>query len=148
MLLTEKELSQYKALKARLERNEIKLEKLQGRDIPAVAGKVKGSSSEHPYIETHFSVQMEEPNEAEKSRIQIHKLNRDISSDRDKINKIEDFINAIDDPELQTIFEMRVYEKAGWIEISVELDEDKDRTTYSKRYKNYINNSHNSPISQ
>jgi hypothetical protein len=148
VLLTEKDLSQYKALNARIERNERKLEELHTRDIPAVAGKVKGSSREHPYIETYFPVQMSEPSEAEKCRAQIRKIERDISSDRDKINSIEKFINAIDDPELQTIFEMRVYEKMGWVDIAAELDEDKNRTTYSRKFKKYIENAHNAPIAQ
>jgi len=41
---------------------------------------------------------------------------------------------------------MRVYDKMSWIDVSVELDENKDRTTYSKKYKKYLENSHNSPM--
>ncbi|WMJ88883.1 hypothetical protein [Anaerocolumna sp. MB42-C2] len=146
--MTEKELSHYKALKARLERNEIKLEKLRNKDIPIVNGKVKGSSKSFPYIETHYNVQMYEPKEMDECSNRIHKLEKSINEDKNRIQKIEDFINLIDDPELQLLFEMRVYEKMGWIEIATELDEDKDRTTYSKRFRSYIINSHNSPISQ
>jgi uncharacterized protein (UPF0335 family) len=146
--LTEKELSQYKALKTRIERNEKRLVELQEKDIPAVAGKVKGSSRVHPYIETYFPVQVSDPSELESYMERIHKLEMDIASDQGKIRQIEDLINGIDDPELQSIFEMRVYDKMNWIDIAVELGEDRDRTTYSKKFRNYIENSHDSPISQ
>lgn len=33
---------------------------------------------------------------------------------------------------------MRVYDRMGWIEIAAKLDEDKDRTTYSKNIKNIL----------
>lgn len=145
--MTEKELGLYKALKTRIERNEKKLEELQARDIPVINGKVKGSSKNYPYIETHYNVQIYEPKEMDKCSTQIHNLEKCINDDKKRIQQIENFINSIKDPVLQLIFEMRVYDKMGWIEIAAELDEDKDRTTYSKRFKNYIENSHNSPIS-
>ena len=144
--MTEKDLIQYKALKTRIERNEMKLENLRYKDIPAVAGKVKGSTREHPYIETYFPVQMCEPSEAEKNRNQISKLEKDIFSDKTKVKRIEDFINGIDDLVLQTVFELRVYERMGWIEIAAELDEDKNRTTYSRKFRKYIENAQNAPI--
>lgn len=145
--MTEKELGLYKALKTRIERNEKKLERLKARDIPVINGKVKGSSPNYPYIETHYNVQMYEPKEMDKYSTHIHNLEKCINDDKKRIQQIENFINSIEEPELQVIFEMRVYDKMGWIEIAAELDEDKDRTTYSKRFKNYIENSHNSPIS-
>ena len=144
--MTENELSQYKALKTRIERNEKKLEELQERDIPAVAGKVKGSSRVHPYIETYFPVQVSEPSELESCMERIRKIEMDIASDQGKIRQIEDFINGIDDPELQSIFEMRIYDKMNWINIAVELDEDKNRTTYSRKFRKYIENAQNAPI--
>jgi hypothetical protein len=146
--LTEKELSQYKALKTRIVHNEQKLESLKKKDVRIVDGKVKGSSKYFPYIETHYSVQMYDPKENDKLIKQIGKLEHDILKDKNKIQRIEDFINSITDPELQTVFEMRVYENMNWIDIAAEIDIDKDRTTYSKKFKKYIENSHDSPISQ
>ena len=146
--MTEIELSQYRALKQRVERNEKKIKEIEKKDIPVVAGKVTGSSKHFPYIETHFGVQMYEPKESDNCSKRISSIQSDISRDKDRIKAIEDFINAISDPELQTVFELRVYEKMSWIEIAVELDEDKDRTTYSKKFKNYLDSSHVSPISQ
>jgi hypothetical protein len=146
--MTEKDLYQYKALIKRIECNEKRLEEWRTKDIPVVSGNVKGSSKNFPYIQTHYHIEMYEPYEAEKKNSRIHELERCIQADRNKIKCIVDFIDSIDDPELQSIFEMRVYDKMGWIEIATELDEDKDRTTYSKKFKIYIENSHNSPISQ
>lgn len=146
--MTEKELSQYKALKTRIERNEKRLEELRTKDIPVVAGKVKGSSRNYPYIETYYPVKMYEPTEAERCISQILKLEKEISSDRDRVGRIEDFINSIDDPELKTVFELRVYERMSWVDIAAEMDEDKNRTTYSKKFRKYIENAHNAHISQ
>lgn len=144
--MTEKELGQYKALKARIERNEKKLEDINVKDIPVVDGKVKGSSRTFPYIETHYHVQMYEPKEMDEQRKRIYELEKCIEEDKGMIQRIEDFINSIKDPELQSIFEMRVYEKMNWVEIAAELDEDKSRTTYSRKFKKYIKNAHNAPI--
>jgi hypothetical protein len=146
--VNDKELSQYRALKTRLERNQGRLEKSRDKDISAVNGKVKGSSKNFPYIETHYNVQIYEPNEIEAYNKQISTLEKAIEDDRVKIKAIEDFVNSIDDPELQSVFEMRVYERMKWIDIAEEFSEGKDRTTYSKKYKKYLENSHVSPISQ
>lgn len=145
--MTDKELSQYRALKTRLERNQGRLEKSRDKDVSVVNGKVKGSSKNFPYIETHYNVQIYEPNEIEAYNKQISTLEKAIEDDLIKIKAIEVFINMIDDPELQSVFEMRVYERMKWVDIAAELNEDKDRTTYSKKYKKYLKKSHISPIS-
>jgi hypothetical protein len=119
-----------------LERNRNKIAKIRKKDIPVVNGKVKGSSEYFPFIETHYNVQMYEPKEMDNCNKQISILEKAINKDQEKVQAIENFINSIDNPELQAVFEMRVYEKMNWIDIAAEIDEDKDRTTYSKKYKN------------
>jgi hypothetical protein len=146
--LTEKELSQYKALRARVKRNETKFEDINDKAVQIVDGKVKGSSKYFPYIETHYHVQMYEPKEMDEQRKRIKELEKCIQEDTNRIQLIEKFINDIDEPELQAIFEMRVYERMGWIEIAAEFDEDKSRTTYSRKFKKYLENAHNAPIAQ
>ena len=61
--LDKKTLEKYKPKKRELKMIEKQLERLYGRrlDIPVVKGKVTASSKEFPYIETHVSVQMDEP---------------------------------------------------------------------------------------
>lgn len=146
--MTEKEIMQYVALKKLIERRYLEIEKLENRDIDVVCGKVKGSSKQFPYTEIRTSVQMYEPKVNDKINLRIHEIKLEIEKANAKINKIEDFISNINDPELKVIFEMRVYEKLNWIDNVAELDIDKDRTTYSKKFKKYLENSHNSPMSQ
>jgi hypothetical protein len=145
--MTNYELMQYKVLVLRIERNRRKIEELKSKEIPVISGKVKGSSKHFPYIESHFQVQMEEPKEADSCTKKIREIEEEISKDTAKIRRIEEFIKQIEDPELQVVFEMKVFDKMDWVEIATELNEDKDRTTYSKRYKKYIEDSHNSPSS-
>ena len=61
---------------------------------------------------------------------------------------IEDYIDTIADPELRNIFEMRVYDGMKWIEIAEEIGDDKNRTTYARKFRKYLENAHNAPIAQ
>lgn len=137
---------QYVALKKQIERKKENILNLQATDINVVSGKVKGSSPVHPYIETHMIVQMYEPKESDRIISRIKELRHEIREAEAKIDQIEIFINAIDDVELKEIFELRVYERKCWNDIAAELSTDdeevKDRTTYSKRFKNYLKKNH------
>ena len=64
--MTRKELEAYKVNERLIERNLKKIEEERYKDIPTVYGKVKSSMAEHPYIETHMAVQMEEPVESDR----------------------------------------------------------------------------------
>lgn len=77
-LIDRKTLKSYQPNKRLIERCKKKIEEEQFRDIPVVNGKVTGSSHEFPYIEQRFSVEMEDPLEADKQRRNIDKLNKDI----------------------------------------------------------------------
>lgn len=146
--VTYEDIIQYNDLVARVERNGSKILELQVRDVPIVSGKVKGSSRHFPYIETHMTVQMEEPREADKIDKRIAALQTCIDNDQKKIDEIDMIYDSITDSELKTIFDMRVYEGKTWIDIAAELSDKKDRTTYAKKFKKFIENSHYSPISQ
>lgn len=65
--MDKKKLRQYRALKREQKMLEDKMEKLNERAerIPTVTGKVKGSMNTFPYIETHMSVTMSEPKQAD-----------------------------------------------------------------------------------
>lgn len=145
--MTEKEVIQYNALVARVERNGSKILELQDKEVPIVSGKVKGSSKHFPYIETHMQVQMEEPREAEKLDKRIAALQKCVDEDSRKIEEIDKLYTDITDNELKTIFDMRVYEGMKWIDIAAELSEEKDRTTYAKKFRKFLENSLNSPRS-
>lgn len=146
--MTEKEVVQYNALVARVERNKQKVMDLQEKEIPIVSGKVKGSSPHFPYIETHMCVEMEEPKENDKLIKRIRALRKCVEEDSRKIEEIDKLYANITDNELKTIFDMRVYEGMKWIDIAADLSEVKDRTTYAKKFKKFLENSRNSPIAQ
>lgn len=85
-----------------------KLDRLKEKaiDVPIVCGKVKGSSREFPYIETHMTVIMDEPKRSDSiARQRIINQKR-----KERVNKImidiEEFIAGIPDSTHRQIFEM------------------------------------------
>lgn len=103
-----KTLKQYRAIKQELKLIDQGIERLQERAqrIPTVMGKVKGSSHDWPYIETHYPVYMDEPKEADEieRRIRIKRARKE------KVSRlaieIEKFIAGIPDSADRQILEM------------------------------------------
>lgn len=93
-------------------------------------------------------VEMEEPKENDKIIKRIRALQKCVEEDSRRIEEIDKLYNSINDNELKTIFDMRVYEGMKWIDIAADLSEEKDRTTYAKKFKKFLENSHDSPIAQ
>ncbi|MBD5089500.1 MAG: hypothetical protein HDT30_11960 [Clostridiales bacterium] len=108
--MTKQELAKYPALKRRAEKLKEDIYELQTRDIDSVSGKVKGSMREHPYTERRFSVQMEVPEEAEKVRRQIASKQQELEKVKREMQRIEEFIDRIEDVHIKTIFEYRYLE--------------------------------------
>lgn len=146
--MTEKELIKYRSLKRLIERKKEKITDICEKDVNMVIGTVKASSRNFPWIETHPLVRMNDPIEIDKRRKVCKVLEDEIRAIQNQIQEIELYIDSIKEPDIKEIFEMRVYDGMKWNDIAVEIDDDKDRTTYSKKFKNYIENSRNSPISQ
>lgn len=108
MEMTRDKLKQYRALKKEIASLDKAIDKLQERalGIPTVIGKVKGSSHDFPYIEEHFSVQMDEPREADmiSRRMRIRQQRKE---ECEKLAlEIEQFIKEISDSTDRQIFEM------------------------------------------
>ena len=101
-------LKQYRALKKELELIDKGIEHLRERaeNVPTVMGKVKGSSHDWPYIETHYPVYMDEPKEADEiaRRMRIKRARKEEVSRL--ATEIEEFIASIPDSEDRIIFEM------------------------------------------
>lgn len=108
--MTRKELEAYKVNERLIERNLKKIEEERYKDIPTVYGKVKSSMAEHPYIETHMSVQMEEPVESNKRIHKLEKWEQEVNKARNDNAKVEDFIDKIDDATVKEIFILRYVE--------------------------------------
>lgn len=106
--MDKKTLKQYRPLKRESEMIDKKLDRLKEKaiDVPIVCGKVKGSSREFPYIETHMTVIMDEPKRSDSiARQRIINQKR-----KERVNKImidiEEFIAGIPDSTHRQIFEM------------------------------------------
>jgi DNA-directed RNA polymerase specialized sigma subunit len=102
--MTRKEIEAYKVNERLIERNLKKIEEERYKDIPTVYGKVKSSMAEHPYIETHMAVQMEEPVESNKRIHKLEKWEQEVSKAKSDNAKVEEFINRIEDVKIKEIF--------------------------------------------
>lgn len=101
-------LEQYKSLQKEIPLINKKLDGLYKKkeNIPVVMGKVKASSKEYPYIETHVQVLMDEPKEADRINEQI-KINEDrLKKAQSDVLEIERFIASIQDSTNRLIFEL------------------------------------------
>ena len=134
-----KTLKQYLPLKREQEKLEKKIDDLYGRmeDVPVVAGKVTASMEEHPYIETHVTVQMAEPREADTIN-RLIKINEARKGHVDKLLiEIEEFIADIPDSTNRQIFELTFLQNKKQREISEIVG--LERSVISKRITNYLN---------
>jgi RNA polymerase sigma factor (sigma-70 family) len=106
--MDKKKLRQYRSLKREQKMLEEKMEKLNERAerIPAVVGKVKGSMSAFPYIETHMSVVMSEPKQADVIYQQMMINGKRQEQVDELLTKIEEFISRIPDSTTRQIFEL------------------------------------------
>lgn len=105
--LTKRQLEAYKSNERLIERNREKIESEEQREILVVSGKVRSSMSEHPYIETHAVVQMEEPSEADKSMQRIHKWKKEIEEAERSNEEVRCFIKSIEDIRDSKILKLR-----------------------------------------
>lgn len=101
-------LEQYKSLVKEIPLINKKLDKLYEKrlNIPMVKGKVKASSKEFPYIETHVSVLMDEPKEADKLSEQIKVNEKRLKQVEEDVVEIERFIANIPNSTDRLILEL------------------------------------------
>ena len=116
--MTRKELEAYKVNERLIEQNIKKIEEERYKDIPTVYGKVKSSMAEHPYIETHMAVQMEEPVESDKRMYKLDKWSQEIDKAKSENTRIEEFIDRIEDIKTKEIFVYRFIDNKSVKEIA------------------------------
>lgn len=138
--MTREELEEYPYICNRIKQLDKKIENEDNREIEIVRGKVKGSMREHPYIETHVSVEMYEPKESDKSikRILMYKHERDKLLKRKEA--IEEYIDSIKDLQIRIIFQYAFIERKKQREIADELH--LDRSRISRKISDYLKNAH------
>ena len=99
-----KTLASYRPNKRLIENNKKKIEEEQFKDVPVVKGKVTGSSHEFPYIERRYTVEMDEPIEAERQRKNIVQWKKEIQNAEKEMEDVERFIEGISDTGDREIF--------------------------------------------
>lgn len=142
--MDKKTLKQYRPLKRESEMIDKKLDRLKEKaiDVPIVCGKVKGSSREFPYIETHMTVIMDEPKRSDSiARQRIINQKR-----KERVNKImieiEEFIAGIPDSIDRQIFELIFLRGKKQKDVADQVG--LERSSISKRIDRYLQLSHNS----
>ncbi len=103
-------LKKHKANKERLKRLEEKIQDLCSTEAEEVMGKVRGSSKDFPYTEVRTSVVMADPYEQEKIDKQIRKAEAERMLLKADIDEVDEYIEAIGDPEIKEIFELAFVE--------------------------------------
>lgn len=137
--MTEKELSQYKAIKNEIaDLNRRIAETKQAEIVPF--GTVKGSSKYFPYTPQTFTVAGIDPADATQRQNDISELLRQREVQRDELLKkqieIEKFITGVHNSTDRTIFRMLVFDGKTKTEIGESLGY--DRSNILKRMKKYI----------
>lgn len=132
-------LESYQANKRLIERNKKKIEEEQHKDIPVVMGKVKGSAHDFPYIEQRFSVQMDEPVEADRAYRRILKWQQEIEQAEKEMEEVERFIESIlnvEDREILRMYYMYEDERKTQKEIAVIFN--CERSNIAKKISKYV----------
>ena len=114
-------LESYQPNKRLIVRNKKKIEEEQFRDITTVQGKVTGSSHEFPYIEQRYTVEMDEPVEAERQRKRIVRWEEEIQKAEKEIEAVEHYISGIPDAVEREIFTYRYIDGMKVTEVADEI---------------------------
>ncbi len=105
MPVDKQRLKKHKGNKERLKRLEEKIQDLCSTEAEEVMGKVRGSSKYFPYTEVRTSVVMADPYEQEKINKQIRKKEAERMLLKAEVDEVDEYIEAIVDPEIKEIFE-------------------------------------------
>ncbi len=106
MPVDKKRLKKHKANKEWLKRLEEKIQDLCSTEAEEVMGKVRGSSKDFPYTEVRTSVVIPDPYEQEKIDKQIRKTEAQRMLLKAEVDEVDEYIEAIGDPEIKEIFEL------------------------------------------
>lgn len=110
ILMDKQRLKKHKGNKERLKRLEEKIQDLCSTEAEEVLGKVRGSSKDFPYTEVRTSVIIPDPYEQEKINKQIRKTEAERMLLKAEVDEVDEYIEAIGDPEIKEIFELAFVE--------------------------------------
>lgn len=129
--MTKKQLQQYKALKKEIEELNKKILREQEKEIDTVKGRVKASMKDFPYIETHISVEMSEPERMQASIKLINEYRKRKERVEKETLEIERFISSVPDAETRLIFQYSFIDGMKQKEIAEKLH--MERSSISKK---------------
>lgn len=132
------DLRELKYLKKELIRLDQQIGRLEEKEIPVVAGKVKGSSRDFPYIEVRTSVLMDEPVTADAvgKLLKIKRERRQLVER--KIIELEQFIKEIPDSLTRQVFELYFQDGKRQKDVAKLLHLDQSRI--SRKINEYLQN--------
>lgn len=140
MPVDKQRLKKHRANKERLKRLEEKIQDLCSTEAEEVMGKVRGSSKDFPYTEVRTPVVMADPYEQEKIDKQIRKTEAERMLLKVEVDEVDEYIEAIGDPEIKEIFELAFVEGKKQREIGEKLNIDRSRI--SRKISDYLKNAH------
>lgn len=123
--MTKTQLMSYQANERLIMRYKEKMEEESLKERTSVAGSMKGSCKEFPYIEHGFTVSMEDSEERAASDKKTALWNREIEKAQKKNEEIRDFIAQIEDDRIKEIIQCRFIDGMKLMEIG-------DRLCYTK----------------
>ena len=137
--MTEKELSQYKAIKSEIADLNRRIEETKQAEVVPF-GTVKGSSKYFPYIPQTFKVAGIDPADATQRQEKVSELLRQREVQRDELLKkqieIEQYISGISDSTTRSIFRMYIIDGMTQEQIGRKLY--LDRSVISRKLSHYI----------
>jgi len=106
--MDKEKLTQYRALLKEVPKLKKDLDKLYDRldSVPVISGKVTKSSNEHPYIEEHVTVQVQEPKRVMHIRRQIRAKEKTLEDAELARAEIYEFISAIPNSKDRQMFDL------------------------------------------
>lgn len=110
-MITKKDLEEYRLLQKSIDATKKKIDYYKKKYPRAVHGKVKGSSSEFPYIEQNFTVSggyeargMSQEKLNQRIQELVLKLQSDLAKYENKKIEIEEFLASIEDLHVKLLF--------------------------------------------
>ncbi|WP_130861448.1 hypothetical protein [Bacilliculturomica massiliensis] len=102
--------------------------------LPFTSDSVRGSMIEHPYIERTILIDGVDESRCVRLR---KRLERKLADIQDEIERMEDWLDGVDDPEMRDILRMRYRNGLSWRRVAGELGY-ADESVVRKRYDRFL----------
>ena len=116
--MTKEELGKLKQIKKEID---ILKKELDNISEQYVTDKVVGSTAFHPYILTHYNISGYDSGATQKSEATAKQLQRKLDELMDERQKLEEYIESVNDDIARMILRLRYINGLGWNQIGNEL---------------------------